>query len=145
MAHPQDGGIEIDVVATGEFGIEPDAQFKKRRDHSVYFYMPLVGLVDVGEDFEEGGFSGSVSPDDAEKFAFFDFEGNVVEGVEEFIGMQTPPCPPLGRGGKHLGENTADGGHFFVGDFERFGNVFDGDGDVGRHTIEIFLSEFLYH
>ena len=45
----------------------------------------LVGLVDVGKDFEEGGFSRAVSADDAEKFAFFDLEGNVVEGIEFFI------------------------------------------------------------
>ena len=48
--------------------------------------MSFVRLVDVGENFEEGGFPRSVSADNAEKFAFFDFKGNVVEGVEDFVG-----------------------------------------------------------
>ena len=81
-AEAEDGGVEIDVLATGEFGVEAGAQFEQCSDASVGLRGSRRGLQDSRDDLQEGTFTGAVFSDYAEGFAAVYFEGNVAEGPE---------------------------------------------------------------
>lgn len=79
----EDGGVEEDIFATGQLGVEPDTEFKHRRDAPVNSHLAaFVGEVDARENFQEGGLPRSIEADDSEKLAFHDLEADRVE------------CPP---------------------------------------------------
>ena len=78
----EDGAVQVDVVASGEFGVEAGAEFEQRGDASGDLGFSRGGLEDSGDDLQEGAFAGTVFADDAEGFAAFDGEGDVAEGLE---------------------------------------------------------------
>jgi len=83
-AHAEDGAVEEDVFAAGEFGVEACADFEERADGSEELDGAGGGVGDAGEDFEECGFSCAVAADDAEDFAAVYVEVEVFEGPEGF-------------------------------------------------------------
>ena len=83
MVRPEDGAVEVDVVASGEFRVESGAQFEQRRDAPVHgdacrelgWRMPATiwSSVLLPEPF---------SPDDAEGLAAAHLEGDIVQRPE---------------------------------------------------------------
>jgi hypothetical protein len=53
----------------GEGGVETGTQCEENADPSPYFDPSGIRLDQAGEHFEQGGFAGTVSPDQAEAFA----------------------------------------------------------------------------
>ena len=56
--HSHDRGVEKNILATSEFGIEPDTQFQHRCDAPMNcHFTAFVGSVDACQDFEQSGFA----------------------------------------------------------------------------------------
>lgn len=134
FVHAQDGAVEEDVFAPGEFGVKAGADFEQAGNAPFDFDLSTGGGGDAREDFEQGAFAGAVAPNDAENFALFDGEGDVAQrpdgfgaggGVlcadfEQGVGFAARARPPdfevVGeRAGADLSETVG------------FGEVFDGD------------------
>ena len=50
----EDGGVQINIVATGEFGVEARAQFEQRGDASVDSDFARGGLCNPGDELQGG-------------------------------------------------------------------------------------------
>lgn len=70
----EQGAVQIDIFAASQFRIKTDAEFDEGDESAIDFDSSLVGVVDLSEKFEEGGFAGAVATDDTNKFTGFDFE-----------------------------------------------------------------------
>ena len=69
--------VDDDVLAAGDLGMKPCAQFDQRGDATVDAHDAVGGLEDSRDDFQQRRFSRSVPPDDAERFSAIDDEGNI--------------------------------------------------------------------
>ena len=78
----EDGGVEIDVVTAGEFGIEAASQFEQCGDTSADVYGAARRLRNAGDELQRGAFSRAVFADDAEDFAAFNGKAQISEGLE---------------------------------------------------------------
>src|ERR1700674_2835185 len=85
LAHAEDGTGEKRVLAAGQLRMEPGADFEKANDAAVDFRPAGGGARDTGEDFQERGLAGAVAADEADDFAFADFETDVLERPERFF------------------------------------------------------------
>ncbi len=70
----EDGAIQVDIVASAEFGIESGAELEKGGYASMDRCIPLCNLKDTGDDLQQGTFAGAVFPYDTEGLAAMDFE-----------------------------------------------------------------------
>src|SRR5690348_13412906 len=136
--HAEDGAVEENVFAAGEFGMEAGADFEERAGAAGDFDFAGGGFGDAGEDFEEGGFAGAVASDDADDFAAEDVEGDVFEGPEGLRGRSV--AIRMGMtifARKEGGERVAEGGVAAAAFAEvvALGEGADGDGEV-RHGDE---------
>ena len=66
----------------GEGGFETGTQCEENADPSPHFDPPGIRLDQAVELLDLGGFAGTVSLDQAEAFAAFEFEGDVIDGEE---------------------------------------------------------------
>ena len=82
VTEAEQSAIHVDVFATGELGVETDAELDEGNKGAVDGDVALFGVVDTGEDFEESGFAGTVTTDNADEFAFFDGE---IETAEDLL------------------------------------------------------------
>src|ERR1044071_2527731 len=82
LAHAEDGAVEEDVLAAGQFGVEAGADFEERADSAAYFDLALGRGGDAREDFEQRALARAVAPDDADDVAPLDFERKVFERPE---------------------------------------------------------------
>ena len=78
----QDGAVQIDIVAAGEFGIESGAQFQQGRDAPVYRERAAGGMQNAGHHLQQGAFAGAVFADDAEGLAAAHLEADVLQSPE---------------------------------------------------------------
>src|SRR5208283_1027408 len=78
----EDGAVEVDVVASGEFGVESSAQFEQSRDAAIHGNDSGGGLEDPGYHLEQRALAGTVLADDAEGFAALNVEGDIVQRPE---------------------------------------------------------------
>jgi len=85
FAHAEDGAGEKSVFAAGKLGMEAGTDFEEGADAAVNLRPAGSGAGDAGKDFEKSGFAGAVATDEAEDFAFADFEGDVFQGPEGFV------------------------------------------------------------
>lgn len=82
FAHAEDGAIEEDVLAAGEFRVEAGADFEEGGDTSIEGDASGGGFGDAGEELEEGGFACAIAANDANDFTGRDFEREVFDGPE---------------------------------------------------------------
>ena len=68
--HAEEGAVQEDVLAAGEFGVEARADFEEGGDSAAKRHRTASRGGDAGEDFEEGGFAGAVAADELERCAF---------------------------------------------------------------------------
>ena len=78
LAHAEDGAVEEDVFAAGEFGVEAGADFEEGRDAALDLDLAGGGSGDAGEDLEERALPGSITTDNPEDFALAHFEIDVL-------------------------------------------------------------------
>jgi hypothetical protein len=65
--------------------MEAGTDFEEGADAAVNLRPAGGGASDAGKDFEEGGLAGAVAADEAEDFAFADFEGDILQRPEGFF------------------------------------------------------------
>src|ERR1700722_10207643 len=70
----QNGAVQINVIASGKFRIEPGTQLQKRRDASGDIDRAGSGLQNTRADLQKSAFARAVLSDDAERFASLNFE-----------------------------------------------------------------------
>jgi len=84
----KDGGVEIDVVAAGELGVEAGAEFEQGRDAAIDCGFAFSWGKDAGDDLKEGAFAGTVFADDAECLSLIDFKGDILQGPEVLMAFE---------------------------------------------------------
>ena len=85
LAHAEDCAAEEGVFAAGQFRVKAGADFEQAADASTNLRPSGGRLRNAREDFQQGSLAGAVAADEAEDFAFADFEGDVFQGPESFI------------------------------------------------------------
>src|SRR6266513_5940626 len=80
LAHAEDGAGEKRVLVAGQLGMKAGADFEKRPDAAVNLRPTSGGTGDAREDFQKSGFASAVAADEAEDFAFADFERHILQG-----------------------------------------------------------------
>ena len=80
--HPQDGPVEVHILAPGQLGVKAGAHLQQAADAPPHLHQPLGGGGDLREDLEEGALAGAVAPDDAQHLALLDLEADVFEGPD---------------------------------------------------------------
>ncbi len=78
----EDGGVEIDVVPAGEFGIETRPQLEEGGDASIDGDGSGRRLENAGHELESGAFAGAVLADNAEDLAAPDGEAEIADRME---------------------------------------------------------------
>jgi hypothetical protein len=68
-AEAEHRGVDADVVARRQVGVEADAELDERRHAPVDEDPPAVRGVDAGQALEQGRLARPVAPDDAEELA----------------------------------------------------------------------------
>ena len=68
--HAEEGAVQEEVLAAGEFGVEAGADFEQGGDSAAKRHRTARRGGEAGEDFEEGGFAGAVAADELERCAF---------------------------------------------------------------------------
>ncbi len=83
--HAEDRAVEVDVLPAGKLGVEAGADFQQAADAAVEFDVAGRGLGDAGKDLEQRALARAVSADDADDFALFDLEADVLQGPEAVV------------------------------------------------------------
>ena len=91
--HAQHRAVEVDILASGQFGVKTRADFQQRADPPVNVGVAGGRLGDARENFQQRAFARAVATDDAEHFAVLDLERYVFERPE---GFTTRIRPSLG-------------------------------------------------
>ena len=92
-AHAEDGAVEKDVFAPGQFRMKAGADFEQAGHAPVDAHPACGRFGDAAEDFEQRALAGAVAADDADDFAAFDFEGNILERPELLASADVRSCP----------------------------------------------------
>src|SRR5690606_30796593 len=90
----EDRAVEVDVLATGEVGMEAGAQLEQRGDPPTGAHHPRARAQRAGHTLEQGGLARAVVPEQADGLALEDRERHVVEG-EELLGPAPAPDEAL--------------------------------------------------
>ena len=67
--HPQDGAVEVDVLAARQFGVEARADLQQAADPSAQLHPAGRRLGDPREDLQQRRLPGAVAADDADDLA----------------------------------------------------------------------------
>ena len=78
-AHPEDGAVQIDVLAAGQLGMEPCSDLEQRSDPTGHIRVAACGLGDAREDLQQRGLACAVVPDQADDFALVDRQRDVAQ------------------------------------------------------------------
>ena len=70
--HAEDGAVQVDVLESGQFGMEAGADLEQRADPALQQDLAARRLGDAGDDLEQGRLSCTVAPDQAEHRALGD-------------------------------------------------------------------------
>src|SRR5882757_2036081 len=77
LAHAEDSAGEKRVFVAGQLRMKAGAHFEERPDAAVNLRPTSGGAGDAREDFQKSGFASAVAADEAEDFAFADFERHI--------------------------------------------------------------------
>src|SRR2546423_9494070 len=115
---PEEGAVEIGVLATAEIGMESRADLEEGRDATVHLERAGRRLRRSGEELEQRRFPRAVRADDAERFAGRDGKAHVVERLHLLSGRVLAEDGLLERARPLAAEPVAlrkafgaDGGH----------------------------------
>ncbi len=111
----QHDGVDQDVVACGEVGVEAHPELDERRHPPAGPDLAGVGPVDAREALHQCRLAAAVAPDDAEELARADVGGNRAQRVERLLGARAERM-------QHALLERVD---LLVRQAERFGHVAD--------------------
>jgi hypothetical protein len=72
-AHAQDCAVQVGILAAGQLRMKTRAHFEETAHSAIDFSAPNRGLCDPGENFQQSGFSSSISANETDHFAFTQF------------------------------------------------------------------------
>ena len=137
LSHPENRAAQVDVLSSGELGVEPRPDFEQRTDSSVYLGSSACWLSDARKNFEQRALSRPVAPDDSDDLTLLHVERDVVQRPESLhrVGLAERALPEiLGKRGnfflKRAVRLSAEG----AGDAIRLGDAFHLDRCVA-HTV----------
>ena len=73
------GTIEIYVLAASQFRIESNTQLNEGHEFAVHLDCACIRRVNLGNQFQQSGFTRAVLTDNAEKLTLFDIKGDVFQ------------------------------------------------------------------
>src|SRR5580704_496588 len=79
LLHAENRAMEKNILHPGQIRVETSGNLQESGKASVHSHVTLGRLHDAAQNFERGTLPRAVAADDAEGFAAFDFEGNVME------------------------------------------------------------------
>ena len=79
---PQDGTVEVNVLAGGQLHIETGAQLDQRGDLTIDPHRTFGRVHHTGNKLEHRAFAAAVAADERDRFAGLDGEGHVLQSVE---------------------------------------------------------------
>ncbi len=86
--HAQDGAVQVDVLASGELGVESGSDLEQAPDATSDPHLARAGLGDPAQDLEQGALARPVAPDDADRLARLDVEVDVFQRPESLAGAR---------------------------------------------------------
>ncbi len=90
--HPENGPIQIDVLASGQLAMESRADFEQGSHPSIDPGVPFGGLCYARQDLEESALPRAVRTDDSDGLSACDLERHVTEGPDRgFLGSSLAP------------------------------------------------------
>jgi hypothetical protein len=93
--HPEDGAVQVDVVAAGELGVEAGADLEQRADGAADPSLARGRDGDAREDLEQRRLARAVVADDADRLPPVDPERHVAKGPELLAVAHEPGTPSL--------------------------------------------------
>src|SRR5262245_13071425 len=81
-AHAEDGAVQVNVFATGEFGVEASSNLEQTRDPALDLNTARARLRNAGKYFQKRRLAGAVATNNAKDFASLDLEVYVSDGPE---------------------------------------------------------------
>src|SRR3569833_4567508 len=69
LRKPQNSGVEIDILASGEFRRESGAEFEQRGTPAVHAHRSRRRTQNAGYDLQQRALAGAVRADNPERFA----------------------------------------------------------------------------
>ena len=79
LLQPEDRPVQEDVLAPGELGLEAGAELEQRGDAAADGGAPAGRAEDPGDDPQERRLAGAVAPDEPDRLARLDREGDVLQ------------------------------------------------------------------
>ena len=79
---PQERRVQVDVLSSRELGVEPGAELQERRHAAAGADRALARPQDAGDALQQRRLAGAVVPDQADRRAFLDREGDVAQRPE---------------------------------------------------------------
>ena len=83
-AEPEHDGVDDDVLARGEVGVEADAELDEGAHAPAHADRAAVDAVDPGDALHQRALAAAVAPGDAEELPFADLEVDVLQRVQLF-------------------------------------------------------------
>src|SRR5208337_257606 len=87
--HTEDAAVEKDVLAAGELGMEPGADFQQAGNTAMDVDLAGRRPGDPREDLQQCALAGSVAADDADHLARTDVKIHVLDGPEHLMILLT--------------------------------------------------------
>lgn len=120
ITEAEHGAVQIDVLATSEFHIETDTKFDEGDEITIDGDLAGAGIINTGENFQEGGLAGAITANDANEFAFFDFKIDVIKDLLVTIAFDAAET---------IEDGLLETPGTFGGETEGFGKMADRDSD----------------
>src|SRR5262249_62355817 len=82
LAHPEDGAVQVDVLAPREIAVKAGPDLEQASDPAVQLHAAGRGRRDPGHDLQRRALAGAVASDEAEDLSLLDVEGHVAKRPE---------------------------------------------------------------
>ncbi|MNT00804.1 hypothetical protein D3C72_1352480 [compost metagenome] len=82
VRQPQQRCIHVDIVAARKLGVEASPQLQQRRNAAVRAHLAAGWLQRAAHHLQQGGFAGTIAPDDADRLALAHTQVQVVQRPE---------------------------------------------------------------
>ena len=138
-AHAQDGAIQEDVFAPGQFRVEAGADLQQAGHAAFDLNPPGGGRGDAAQQLEQRRFPGPIPANDADRLPTLNFEGNISKGPEflaRAIGLGVGLAEShegFGLFGQHVPEGFVAPALLLVAEQILFAQALDFDGNI-RHN-----------
>src|SRR5690349_25150196 len=82
LLHAQDRSIQVNVFASGQLVMETGSDFQQRGKAAFHSDRTRSGIGDLGQDFEQRTFSGTIAPDDTDDLALIGAEPKIAQSPD---------------------------------------------------------------